>query len=513
MIIAIDGPSGSGKSTVAKALAHKAHLTYLDTGAMYRAITWRCLKHQVSFDDTRAIIVCAQAMKLVMKSDERGLRVEVDGEDVSHEIRSAQVDEHVSQVAAVPEVRLLMLEKQRAFGQESDVVAEGRDIGTAVFPHAQVKIFLTCDAAARAHRRAVQRAGGDLATATEAHVSPDEEAAILANLLKRDDIDSHRKTTPLKAAEDAHHIDSSHMSVDEIVAQIMRYMNESVSHDGSALNAKDQRCDKASFDTKPTDVSSSKDADSSACMPHATCQRNSFDSYYDAPMKEHPWYARLLFALVMVLCWIGTKILWPWKFYNMPSELLRSKKPHIIVMNHVSALEPLMCVMYFYFHGIRVRSMYKSEFNTHKLNAFALAVAGGIPVQRHTADITCIHRCENALKRGEWLLIYPEGTRIQDLSVKPKIYGGFALLAARAHVDVLPICVLGAYSIAHAPRLWKKVGRIYFKVGEILSLDQLKQQVEKPISKKQLMQLLETSAMDRVYTLREELMQRYPHKL
>lgn len=226
MIVAIDGPAGSGKSTVAHAIAERCGLTFLDTGAMYRCVTLACLRAGVDVQDSEAVAAMAQRVRIEFGTNDAGQTVILDGDDVTADIRTPEVDRNVSAVAAVPEVRTAMVALQRAIGETGDVVAEGRDIGTVVFPRAEVKVFLTADAAARAHRRAVQREGGDAAKDANATADAQEEQKILEDIRKRDELDSTRKTAPLKPAEDAHHIDSSNLSVDEVVAEIERLMEE-----------------------------------------------------------------------------------------------------------------------------------------------------------------------------------------------------------------------------------------------------------------------------------------------
>jgi len=222
MIVAIDGPAGSGKSTVAHAIAERHGLTFLDTGAMYRAVTLSCLERGVDVADASAAADVARGVRIDFDEDAAGAQtVLLDGRDVTAQIREARIDQSVSAVASVPAVREALVERQRELGRDHDVVAEGRDIGTVVFPDADVKVFLTADARARAHRRAVQREGGDAAT-----VAADAERKILEDIERRDRLDSTREASPLVAAADAHHIDSSHMTVDEVVEQIGRLMKE-----------------------------------------------------------------------------------------------------------------------------------------------------------------------------------------------------------------------------------------------------------------------------------------------
>ncbi len=226
MIVAIDGPAGSGKSTVAHAIAERCGITYLDTGAMYRSVTLACLQRGVDVTDADAVAALAQGVRIEFGSNEGGQTVLLDGVDVTSAIRTPEVDRTVSAVSAIPAVRAAMVSLQRAVGEAGDVVAEGRDIGTVVYPNAEVKVFLTADATARAHRRAVQRAGKDAATDASATADADAERAILADLKRRDELDSTRKEAPLRPAEDAHHIDSSQMGVEEVVAEVIRLIEE-----------------------------------------------------------------------------------------------------------------------------------------------------------------------------------------------------------------------------------------------------------------------------------------------
>lgn len=216
MIVAIDGPAGSGKSTVARAMAVREGLTYLDTGAMYRAVTDAALTRGVDVSDAAAVSELARTIDIALDNGEAGPTVTVDGQDRTTAIRTPEVDANVSAVAAVPAVREAMVALQRKAAESTDVVAEGRDIGTVVFPAAEVKVFLIADPAARARRRAVQRHGGDTATDASATANAEEQAKIEAELIARDKADSTRKTAPLKPAEDAVRIDSTNLSVDEV---------------------------------------------------------------------------------------------------------------------------------------------------------------------------------------------------------------------------------------------------------------------------------------------------------
>lgn len=226
MIVAIDGPAGSGKSTVARALAAREHLTYLDTGAMYRAVTCAALERGVNISDADAVAALALGLDISLTAGAGGERLTVDGEDRTAQIRTPEVDVNVSAVAAVPAVRESMVALQRKAAEAGDVVAEGRDIGTVVFPAAEVKVYLSADPSARARRRAVQRQGGDTAKDASAQADAAETAAIEAELVARDKADSTREASPLRPAADAVHIDSTDLTVDEVCDRIAALMRE-----------------------------------------------------------------------------------------------------------------------------------------------------------------------------------------------------------------------------------------------------------------------------------------------
>ena len=213
VVIAMDGPSGSGKSSTARGVATRLGLRYLDTGALYRAMTWWMLQHQVDVDDPEAVAAQADAPLLVSGTDPQAPSISVDGTDVGEPIRGPEVTAAVSAVSAVPRVRERLLADQREVIGAGDIVVEGRDIGTVVAPDADVKVFLTADPDARAVRRAAEHAGSDV-TATR------------ADLLRRDTIDSGRATAPLTMAPDAHHVDGTSYTLDEVVDQVVALVRQ-----------------------------------------------------------------------------------------------------------------------------------------------------------------------------------------------------------------------------------------------------------------------------------------------
>jgi len=212
LIVAIDGPAGSGKSTSAKLIAQKLGYIYIDTGAMYRAITYLALQNEAIGDNSR-IIELARKSRIDLKLEDGEVIVLLNNQDVSREIRSSEVNVHVSDVSKISEVRKLLVEKQRELGAREDgVVMEGRDIGTVVFPNADVKIFLTASLDIRADRRAKEY----IEKGSSVHVDD-----IKDNLSNRDKIDSSRIDSPLTKAEGAVEVDTTNVSIDQQVNLIL----------------------------------------------------------------------------------------------------------------------------------------------------------------------------------------------------------------------------------------------------------------------------------------------------
>lgn len=211
LIIAIDGPAGSGKSTTAKLLAKKLGYLYIDTGAMYRAVTLFAIKNNI-LDDEKKIIELASKLDIELKLEDGITKVFVNGKDVSEEIRSLEVNQNVSPVSKIERVRKILVEKQKRIGQNGGVVMEGRDITTVVFPNADVKIFLTASIEERARRRALEFAQKGQEVDIE---------KVKQNIIERDRIDSSRSISPLTKSPDAIEVDTSNLTIEEQVDLIL----------------------------------------------------------------------------------------------------------------------------------------------------------------------------------------------------------------------------------------------------------------------------------------------------
>jgi CMP/dCMP kinase len=215
MIIAIDGPSGSGKSTLGRMLARELHLLYLDTGSMYRAVALAAIEADVDPRDSEAVVALARHIDIDLEGDPDSLKVLLDGRDITEQIRSEAVTAMSSVVSTIPGVRRAMVARQREMGQRGAVL-NGRDIGTVVFPDADIKFFLTAAPQERAERRFNED------RLTNHDVSFEQT---MAEMTERDRRDSTRADSPLKAADDAVVIDSSGRSIEEVFQQMMEHVH------------------------------------------------------------------------------------------------------------------------------------------------------------------------------------------------------------------------------------------------------------------------------------------------
>ncbi|GAB3074483.1 (d)CMP kinase [Corynebacterium aquatimens] len=219
LILAVDGPSGTGKSTTCRALAKKLDAKYVDTGAMYRVATLAVLRAGVDPNDTAAVIAATRELPLEVSDDPDSKSVILDGEDVSAEIRGREVTQNVSAVSAIPEVRENLVALQRSLASDAHrAIVEGRDIGTVVLIDAPAKAFLTASPEVRAQRRFDQ----DVAAGRDA-----DYETVLADVVRRDELDSSRATSPLRPAEDAEIIDTSDMAKDQVLEALIQLIERS----------------------------------------------------------------------------------------------------------------------------------------------------------------------------------------------------------------------------------------------------------------------------------------------
>lgn len=220
MQIAIDGPASAGKSTVAKIIAHKLNFTYIDTGAMYRASTWIARENNINYGDEQGILAAIDHEQIEFKFKNGQQKIYAGNKDITQEIRTPDISANVSQVSALAGIREKMVSLQRQMAGEMNVVMDGRDIGTTVLPHAAVKIFLVASVHSRAERRMLDFKERGIETSQTL-----EE--IEHDISERDYKDSHRQISPLKKAQDAVEIDTTSMSIDQVVEAILSEIKKS----------------------------------------------------------------------------------------------------------------------------------------------------------------------------------------------------------------------------------------------------------------------------------------------
>ncbi len=558
MKVAIDGPAGSGKSTVAHALSDRLGFVMLDTGAMYRAVTLACLREEIDVTNEEDVARIAGEMAISFGKAQDGTQtVSANGEDVTRDIRTPEVDANVSAVSAIPAVREAMVAQQRAIGEAGDVVAEGRDIGTVVFPDAEVKVFLTASAEARAHRRALQRTGGDAATDPNATAGAEAESEVLDELVRRDEADSTRAVSPLRPADDAHLVDSSDMTLSEVVDCIVALVNQARDGEANDTPTTAETAHTSEAD-KPVEAEQSRQTESDADGATAGEQQSedagdkpnrkglfklrgirrkkkresgvedeqkepkdeqdreadddkqsfkTLEEYYEAPIREFPRYARTLLGASVGVCGALSKTLWHWSVEG-GEKLWKADGGRVVVMNHVSMLDPVLAVVTDWAHGRRMRPIYKSEFDSNKLVMWFFARIGAIPVKRGTADIKAVRRAQRALQRGEDVLVFPEGTRIKSDDQEVTLHGGFALMAQLAKVPVIPMAIVGARDGAPGGNKPLRPGRVWIRVGDEITFDELDVKGRKQQAKE-----MERVAMERVYAMRDELREEHPGKM
>jgi cytidylate kinase len=215
MIIAIDGPAGSGKSTVARIVAEKLNFRYIDTGSMYRSVAWKSLQKKTTLKNEAAVADIASKIKIELIPDEDGQLVFVDGKNITDQLKVEEISRGAAIVAAQPLIREIMTNKQRKLGAHGKVVMDGRDIGTVVFPQADKKFFLDADSKERGRRRFAELEEKNQTKNTDL-------STIIKQIVQRDYEDRNRKIAPLKQAKDAMLIDTTHLSIDQVVEEIIK---------------------------------------------------------------------------------------------------------------------------------------------------------------------------------------------------------------------------------------------------------------------------------------------------
>lgn len=230
------------------------------------------------------------------------------------------------------------------------------------------------------------------------------------------------------------------------------------------------------------------------------------EDYFDTAMDDYPFPAKILLAVVILVVAFLSKILWPWRIED-GEKLWNDHKGRMIIMNHVSFLETVLPSTTMWFRGVHVRPIYKSEWDDNGFLNWLLPRVGGIPIDRGTADMKSVKRAVNCLKRGECVLVFPEGTRIRTEDQPVEIHGGFALMARMAKVPVQPMAIVGARAIAAPGKKIRPFLRVFLKAGDTIEWSEMKSEKRRERTEE-----MEKVAMERVYQLRSELREEHPGK-
>lgn len=385
MIITIDGPSGTGKTSVSKKVAKALHFSYFDTGAMYRCVTWFILKHETPLSDLHRLKQLLGEFSFHIEEIEGEKRYFVQDEDVTEEIRSQRITRGVSDVAALPIVREMLWKVQKDFAIKESAVFEGRDLGSVVFPNAEVKIFLTASSEVRARRRLEEIK----------QTMPDEAKdidleKIEGDIKRRDTIDSTRKLAPLVCPKGAYVIDTSYLTLDQVVNKILKQVKK-------------------------------------------TLQKMSRPWLYYKGMR--PFYRFVLF-----LAWVAYKVLYRHKVYGLEHYY---QGAGIIAANHTSYLDPPLVAISWpeEIHFLAKQSLFKPFLFGRMIRAL-----NSHPVSGDVNDISVFKTLIQLLKEGKKIILFPEGLRSENGQLEP-LKPGIGLLASRANAAIIPTYIFGAFEI------------------------------------------------------------------
>lgn len=394
MIVTIDGPSGTGKTTIAKAVAEKLHMTYFDTGAMYRAVTLGLLSNNIALDDLPSIEKYLETFKFDIDFEDDEKHYFVNGEDVTREIRTQKVTTAVSQVSAIARVREALLEIQRAYGETKGAVFEGRDLGSVVFSKARVKIFLDASPKVRAKRRLSEMLEKHPEDAKKFDLTQMEE-----ELERRDTYDSSRKHAPLKCPKDALRIDTSELTVEEIVKKIIDYYRKKA--------------------------------------------RKLYPSWL------HSRRMNLLYRFVLCITWFFFRIFYRHKVYGLEHYVQRAS---IIAPNHTSYYDPPIASLSWpdEVHFLAKEGLFKPFL----FGSFIRAL-NSHPVQGDVGDISVFKTIIKLLKEGKPLILFPEGKRTDGEigEIKP----GIGMLLMRSKAAIIPTYIYGASKVYGKNRKFPKL--------------------------------------------------------
>ena len=413
-IVAIDGPAGTGKGTVTEILSKKFKLVNIDTGATYRCVTLDMINKGVKLEELDKINEILENIQIELKRENNKQVVLLNGEDVTEKIRSKEVSELVSQVSSIKEVRLSMVKLQRKMAEGKNVIMEGRDIGTYVFPGADVKIYLDADVEERAKRRLLQNKEKGIKMTY---------AEILENIKKRDENDRSKKIGALKVAKDAEVVDSTQMSINQVVREISEIIRNK--------KAK-MKLEKKIYKVR----------------------------------KENGW-KKFVRKIVKGFLSFVYRIAFRVKISgDVPKE-----GAYILCCNHINYFDAAAIVL---FNKRKVNFVAKEDLFEYEALRWLGHLFDAIPIKRDMQDIEAMKRCLKVLKNGELLGIFPEGTR-KGMEKNVKAKNGAAFMAIKSKAKVIPIGIHGTF---------KPFSKVYVNYGQPIDLSQYdKEQLDEATDK------------------------------
>jgi len=423
--IAIDGPAGAGKSTIAKSVAKELGIIYLDTGAMYRATAYFALENGIEVTDADAVAKMLETIKLDIVFENGLQQIYVNGINTTPYLREHRMSKAASDISALPVVRYKIVDIEREFAKTHDVVIDGRDTGTFVLPEANCKFYMTATPEERANRRLLElKEKGQ-------EVDYDQ---LLQDIIQRDYNDSHREVAPLKQAEDAEFLDTTNMTIDEVIAHVKEVVNQKV-------------VKKPETEEKPVEIDQETGLIKKAPVVDRTKRfkvETSFRLY------------RVFRALLLPIVSIGL----PTKIINKENAFKVSGGQYIL--NHYTSLDSI--VPYCYIFKKEAHVIAKYELFKISIMGWLLTKMGGIPVRRGDADIEAAKAVLKVLKDGKKLLIFPEGTRNKEGNqIMGELKTGTARFAIKTKTPIVPMLYY------QPPKLFRKN---YLYIGEPFTLEE-----------------------------------------
>lgn len=385
-VVAIDGTAGSGKGTVTKKIAEHIGLVNIDTGATYRCVTLEMLNRGIGLEETEKIEKMLEEISIEIKNENGKQTFFLNGEDVTEKIRTKEVDALVSQVSHVPIVRSTMVDLQRKMAEGKEVIIEGRDVGTNVFPNADVKIYMDATPEERANRRLKQNQEKGIEGSYE---------ELLANVLMRDNNDKTSNVAPLKQAEDAIYIDTTNLTIEEVQVKIEELIEKKKKH---------------------------------LAKPENVEKKEAIEKKKKESFGKKAWRAIIKYVLLFLY-----KIVYRVKVEGQ--EKMPQEGAFILCGNHVSYIKVPVIVL---FTKRKVNFIAKAELFKNPILNWLGYLFDVIPVKRGKQDVDSMKKSLTVLKNGEVLGLFPEGTR-NGLEKKVKVKTGAAYMALRAGVPVVPV--------------------------------------------------------------------------